>query len=178
MLTETGICLLLSSYTIWHYHPYTGIDLVVETRKDHWLGWEWEKEILDTEIISWLAESHTLKPTFWRPSERSSWGRWGTFMLLTVWNGEWSDPALLGFEATLFHLPPISNLLSFCSFLSYTLQFHVNSEESQRGAKSNLCLCHTSENSKGTLAPTEAYALGPRNKVKHSHEDSEVRSCR
>lgn len=38
MLMETGTSLLLSGYTVRHYHPYTGIDLVVETTKDHWPG--------------------------------------------------------------------------------------------------------------------------------------------
>lgn len=31
MLTETGASLLLSDYPVRHYHPYTGVDLVVET---------------------------------------------------------------------------------------------------------------------------------------------------
>lgn len=72
-------------------------------------------------------------------------------------------------------LPSLSFFLSVLS-PAYPLQFHVNSE-SQRGLKSNLCFCHTSDNSEGTIAPTEARALGPENKGKCSHEHSEVRSC-
>lgn len=34
------------------------------------------------------------------------------------------------------------------------LQFHVNSEKSQRGTKSNLCFFHSSKNPKGTTLPS------------------------
>lgn len=150
---ETGTSLLLSGYPVRHYHPYTGIDLVVETTKDHWPGGnsgggdtparDWDDQLAGREPYSRIC---FLKSCFGDLVKGAAWT--GEARLFSSLPGKKCDQVQFSLGSKPY-LPSasrlISILLSFCSLPSHTFQFHVNSEASQRGTESNLCFCPTSE---------------------------------
>lgn len=184
MLMETGTSLLLSGYPVRHYHPYTGVDLVVETTKDHWRGGnsgggdtparDWEDQLAGRDPSS---QVHFLESCFWDLAKGAA-GGWGTLIFLPAWKEGWSGPAVPGLEATLFPLPPVSSP-SFPSArsLATCFNFILIQRQVKGERKAIFASAPQVKNSEGPKAPTEASALGPRNTGKCSREHSEVRSC-